>query len=304
MQAMILAAGLGTRLRPHTLRRPKPLFPILDQPLLLRIIDDLRWAGCRRMVVNAFHLRQQIVALLAGQPDIEVQQEDQELGTGGGLRRAWPRFGDQPVLVVNGDIFHDIDYRRVMVHHRQAGNDATLVLHDQPPHNKVQVDAELNILSFSAPLSPAGAGQPVPADNGLAVSWAFTGIQVIEPALLELMPARGFYHSIDWYRQLIVRGRRVRGMTVSGHCWHDIGTPEDYLALHGKLLSARNERRTPFWLGAEVVLGREISFSDWVAVGRRAVLGDGVQLRRCVVWDGVEVPAGTVAEDTIFSGAG
>ncbi|ADH85561.1 sugar phosphate nucleotidyltransferase [Desulfurivibrio alkaliphilus] len=293
MQAMILAAGLGTRLRPHTLLRPKPLFPVLDQPLLLRIIDDLRRAGCRRIVVNAFHLRQQIASLLTGAGDIEIQLEEMELGTGGGLRLARSRFGAQSVLVVNGDLFHNLDYRLIMEHHRQAGNDATLVLHDRPPHNKVLTDGDRNILSFTVEAAGsvvAGGNQPL----------AFTGIQVIEPALLELIPAQGFYHSIDWYRQLIELGHRVRGLTVSGHCWSDIGTPEEYLQLHGRLLNARAERQTPFWLGPGVVLGREVCFSDWVAVGRRAMLGDKVQLRRCVVWDGATVPAGTVAEDAIL----
>ncbi len=294
MQAMILAAGLGTRLRPHTLLRPKPLFPVLDRPLLGRIIDDLRRAGCRRLVVNAHHLRQQISSALAGEPDVDLQLEDSELGTGGGLRLARPRFDEQPVLVVNGDIFHDIDYRRVMAHHLREGNDATLVLHDRPPFNKVQTDADDNILSFTD------------SARSSAVPLAFTGIQVINPALLELIPPGVFYHSIDWYRRLIELGRRVRGLTVNGHFWSDMGTPEDYLALHEKLLTGPQSPletggRQPFFLGTNVRRGRGGEFADWVAVGSNAVLGDGVSLRRCVVWDRVEVPAGTVAEDRIFS---
>lgn len=310
---MILAAGQGTRLRPHTLRRPKPLFPVLDRPLLGWIIEALQRAGCRRIVVNAFHLREQIAARLAGEPGLEIQLEETELGTGGGLRLARPRFDDQPVLVVNGDIFHNIDYRRVMEHHRREGNDATLVLHDRPPYNKVWVDGENNILSFTG-------GQPP--------LLAFTGIQVFEPARLELIPAQGFYHSIDWYRQLIQDGHRVRGLTVRNHFWSDMGTPEDYLDLHEKLLTTPGRERltgvtqpaspgkanpdasrpdqagsrSPFWLGADVRRGRGVRFADWVAVGSQAVLGEGVQLRRCVVWDGVRVPAGTTAEDRIFSG--
>jgi len=310
---MILAAGLGTRLRPHTLRRPKPLFPILDRPLLLGIIADLRRAGYRRIVVNAFHLREQIASLLAGATDLEVQLEERELGTGGGLRLARPRFTAEPVLVVNGDIWHDIDYCAVMAQHLAAGNDATLVLHDQPRFNKVLLTPDLAVRSFAATDADlAGAGEG-------ARLRAFTGIQVVDPALLDLIPEGRFYHSIDWYQQLISLGYRVQAMVAVNHCWTDMGTPADYLDLHARLLGfgAKGGGKptqvgagpgfvppgaAPFFLGNQVRREAGVEFADWVVVGSRAVLARGVKLRRCVVWDHVEVPAGTIAEDTIFSG--
>ncbi len=88
MQAMILAAGFGTRLLPHTLLRPKPLFPLLNHPLLLLTIRRLQHAGCDHIVVNCHHLRAQIVAALAGLPGVTVLEEETILGTGGGLRGA------------------------------------------------------------------------------------------------------------------------------------------------------------------------------------------------------------------------
>lgn len=297
---MILAAGLGTRLRPHTLVRPKPLFPVLDRPLLLLIIEHLRRAGCESLVVNAYHLREQIAAALQHQPGLVVQMEERELGTGGGLRLARPLFADAPVLVVNGDIVHDIDYRGVMAHHLAEGNDATLVLHDYPRFNNVLMGSGGNILAFGT-----GAG-----DERLL---AFTGLQVINPGLLELIPPDCFYHSIDWYRQLIAAGRRVRALVVTGHFWTDMGSPTDYLQLHAALLSgaapgfradilpAAPSSSTPVFYGRDLRLGRDVSFRDWAVVGSNAVLGDRVSLRRCVVWDGVEIPAGTFAADTIFS---
>lgn len=370
MQAMILAAGLGTRLRPHTLRRPKPLFPVLNRPLLLRLIADLRRAGCRRLVVNAFHLREQMATALADQPELELQLEETELGTGGGLRLARPRFGPEPVLVVNGDLFHNIDGRQVMEHHRRAGNDATLVLHDFPRFNNVLTGPapERAIVAFGVESDRQTAGAGSVTEHGAGVSGhgvppdaaaaarltgsgadplsgaqrlAFTGIQVIEPALLELIEPGRFYHSIDWYRELIARGYRVRALVVAGHFWADMGTPADYLQLHARLLTGSQRDllppdlvacgpvhlaeaplpsgrlqaaapadrllqvapgdRSPFLTGANVRLGRGVEFADWVAVGDNAVLGAGVKLRRCVVWDGVVVPAGTMAADTIFS---
>lgn len=120
MQAMILAAGFGTRLLPYTLSRPKPLFPILNQPLLLLTIRRLQQAGCDHIVVNCHHLREQIVAALHGIPGVVVQEEVVILGTGGGLRKARALFRDEPVLVTNGDIYHTVDYRRLYRHHQET----------------------------------------------------------------------------------------------------------------------------------------------------------------------------------------
>lgn len=223
--AMILAAGLGTRLLPHTLMRPKPLFPVLGRPLLLWLLDDLRRAGLTPVVVNAWHLREQVAALLAGEADVILQMEEEKLGTGGSIRLAQPHFGDQPVLVTNGDILHTIDYAWVYEQHRAAGNDATLVLHDYPRFNNVAMAADQLIVGF---------GDGDLKSHGLA----FTGIQVINPALLSLIPPRIFYNSIDWYRELIRQGRRVRALVVKDHFWLDMGTPEDYQRLQQTLLLA------------------------------------------------------------------
>ena len=86
MKAMILAAGLGTRLLPYTLKRPKPLFPILNKPLLHLTIDRLKQAGATEIIVNSHHLRPQIKRALQGEEQIILQEEDTILGTGGGLR--------------------------------------------------------------------------------------------------------------------------------------------------------------------------------------------------------------------------
>ena len=108
MQAMILAAGLGTRLRPYSNIRPKPLFPVLNQPLLRILINMLEEAGCTKIIVNGHHLRDQLKSAVAESNTILYQDEPRILGTGGSLREALPQLEDEPLLVVNGDIFHDI----------------------------------------------------------------------------------------------------------------------------------------------------------------------------------------------------
>ena len=307
MQAMILAAGLGTRLRPYSLLRPKPLFPVVNTPLILRIIEQLRLAGCDSIVVNAHHLREQISALLSKDPGISLQLEDIILGTGGGLRLARPCFGADPVLVVNGDIYHTIDLGWVMSEHQrlddswQASAPVTMVLHDFPRFNGVAVDQDLRVLGFD------GYSDNLPPD---ANRLAFAGIHVVDPAIFERMPSGAFYNIIDCYRELISEGIPVRGILAQDHLWSDIGTPLDYLALHGQLLTADRtfgeDNTTPPVCPSSVavhdgaLVAEDVGFHGWVCVGEGAEIGEGAELTRVIVWDRAKVSPGAMLKDTII----
>ncbi len=135
MQAMILAAGFGTRLLPHTKIRPKPLFPVINTPLLLLTIDRLKHFGFSRIVVNCHYLREQIVQAVAEIPGVIVQEEEKILGTGGGLRQALTSLDEGPLLVTNGDIYHTIDLGQLYMYHGERGNAVTMAMHDYPRFN-------------------------------------------------------------------------------------------------------------------------------------------------------------------------
>jgi len=296
MKAMVLAAGFGTRLRPYTLKRPKPLFPVLDTPLLTHTLTQLRQNGAEGIVVNAHHLREQIHAMLQGQGDVHVQMEDLELGTGGGLRLAQTHFGESPFLAVNGDIVHDLDLAAAYGRHCASGADVTMVLHDCPRFNNVRVDGEGRVVGFSGT-----------AEEGERLL-AFTGVQVINPAVLSLMPEGVFYNIIDCYTELLKRGGTIQALVVSDHFWTDMGTPADYLKLHEDILlkgrlpgfSGENGDK-PFYLGKNAVIGAGVSFQDWVAIGHGATIGEGASLTRVVVWDGARVATGSILADCIIS---
>lgn len=306
MKAMILAAGLGTRLKPYSLLRPKPLFPLLDRPLLLYTVERLQRSGFGPVVVNAHHLGDQIAALLHDAKDVILQPETEILGTGGGLRLALRHFDRQPVLVTNGDICHDIDPAWVYHHHRSAdagperslpGPAATLVLHDCPRFNTVAVDAGDRIVGFGDAVLP-GAG-PVRR-------LAFTGIHVIDPLLLEAIPPSTFYNIIDCYQHWIRKGGTIRALVVKDHFWTDMGTPSDYLELHGALLKGRavlpgsgSGAVGPFFVAESAVMGQGVRQRDWTCIGSNARVGKGASLARVVVWDGAEVAPGAELSDTI-----
>ncbi len=280
---MILAAGFGTRLRPYTLVRPKPLFPILNVPLLHILLDMLKEAGCERVVVNCHHLADQIEAAVADRSEVILQYEPEILGTGGSLRKALPLFDDEPTLVMNGDIYHDIDIGALMAQHRATDCSVTMAMHDYERFNSVHVQGD-RVVGFSADNRDV-AGQLL----------AFTGIHVLDRDVIEQIPDNRFFHIIDLYEQL-ARDNQVTIMRVDGSFWRDIGTPEDYLTLHRELL---NIRKGDSWCIDEQATVTDVVFEDWGAVGAGAVIGRGAQLTRCVVWDNVKIASGQRLTDMI-----
>jgi len=299
MQAMVLAAGFGTRLRPYTEKRPKPLFPVLGEPLLLRIVGQLRAAGYRRITVNAHYLGERVAAALDGHDDITLQMENKVLGTGGGLRLAAAGLSGAPVLVTNGDIYHTIDYAAVMRLHVESGCAVTMVMHDRRRYNTVRVAAG-RVTSLPGMEDRAVAGRLL----------AFTGIHVVNPGVLMSMPENAFANIIDCYAGHLRAGGDINAVMLERPLWRDIGTPADYLGLHGELLRRLDAvgvppghvRPAPRCLAAASCrLGSGVRFKDWCYCGSGAVIGDHAVLSRVVVWDGARVAPGAVLEDCVVT---
>jgi len=294
MQAIVLAAGFGTRLRPYTLIRPKPLFPVLNRPLLQRLLDMLHAAGCGKIIVNSHHLVDQIRNSLKVYPDVFLQVEENILGTGGSLRLAKTSLSDEPLLVMNGDIFHTVDLTALYKYHCSSENDVTMAMHDYSRFNTVGVQGD-RVVSFSPE-------RQVPR-------LAFTGIHIVNPKVLEQIPDHRFFHIIDLYQELAAQGR-VGLQRVDGVFWRDIGTPEDYLQLHRELLNggagiefAEAEHREGAWiLGDDVQFGKNVQLKEWGCIGNGVRIGDSVTLQRSVLWEQVRIPAGSHIVDSIVTG--
>ena len=138
---MILAAGLGTRLRPLTYHLPKPLFPVLNIPSVKRILYELKAAGFKRVVINACHLANLLIDSISRwnlDQEITLVKEPFLLGTGGALKNALPCFKDGPVLLINSDVVTDIDLKAVFEAHCRRHPIATMVLHDRPLFNSIK----------------------------------------------------------------------------------------------------------------------------------------------------------------------
>ena len=219
MKALILAAGFGARLLPFTRHTPKPLFSIGGQRLLDIAIRRLIDAGCRAVMINTHHLHEKIETFMSHQRyDIPVflRFEPGILGTGGAIGNAMDFWESDPFMVINGDIVTDIDLKAVYAHHIRNGNDATLALCNHPAFNQVEIGDRNRIMRFHA--------EPAPDRD----AFTFTGIQVLSPAVLDYIPQKQFYSSIDAYRRMIEDGRRIQAYIAEGCYWNDIGTPERY----------------------------------------------------------------------------
>ena len=152
MKAAVLAAGLGTRLKPLTDICPKPLLPVLNRPLLGVALAQLEAAGCFQVAVNTHHLADQVHDFLRSLPwsfQLSVSHEPEILGTGGGLRQLGEVLREGPFLALNADILTDLDLAGVYEAHH-PGAVSTLVLHDSPAYNHVWVagDTVVNYFAF------------------------------------------------------------------------------------------------------------------------------------------------------------
>jgi aminoglycoside/choline kinase family phosphotransferase/dTDP-glucose pyrophosphorylase len=220
MKAMILAAGLGTRLRPYSEHTPKPLFTIGDRPVLDITVEKLIRAGCQAMIINTHHHHRRMethVSQMEMPVPIHTRHEPEILGTGGGIRNVADFWDREPLLVINADIVSDISLDKVYAYHRSHPHPVTMVMHHHDQFNTVAVDEEGFVTAF---------GQT--PDKGKSRILAFTGIHVLDRQVLDFLPASGAAHIIDAYRRMIDAGLRIKAFEVQKHSWYDIGTPQSY----------------------------------------------------------------------------
>ncbi len=233
MDAMILAAGLGTRLRPLTDRLPKALVPVHGKPLLGHVLDRLVAAGATRVVVNTCAHADQIARWAAANtpPGVEIalsHEPGSPLDTGGGLVHAAPLFKEgAPILVHAVDVLSQIPLQALLADHRAARGRlgdrlvATLAVQDRPSRRRLLFDDE-GLMGWRG---QAGERRVRPPAGPLR-DFAFAGIHVVEPALPGLSQRGGTFPIVDLYLDLAERGYLVRPMDVTGQEWLDVGTPQ------------------------------------------------------------------------------
>ena len=239
MKAMILAAGVGSRLRPLTDEIPKALLDVGGAPMIERVIRRLKAAGVTEVVVNLFHLGDRIVEFLASQGDfglrIEFTREAELLDTGGGLKNAAWFFDDgRPFFLHNVDVLSDIDLEGLLRFHQQVGALATLAVQSRPSTRQLLFDRDGRLCGRESPEGVEWAKGPRNDVERLA----FTGIHVIDPAIFPRMTETGVFPITRTYLRLAGEGERIAAYRADGRYWQDIGSPE-------KLEAARKRAAGP-----------------------------------------------------------
>lgn len=225
MKAMILAAGLGTRLRPITNNTPKPIIPVGDRPLIEYLLLLLKKYGIRDIIINLHHLGEKIEKALGDGSRwgirISYSREEIILGTGGGIKKAQAFLSDSAFLVINGDILIDIDINNLLEFHQRHGGIATMVLreNDNPDlYGSVKTDKDVRVRQI--------LDRPVCPVMDLN-SYMFTGIHLIEPKIFQYIPEGQYYSVIDAYIEMLTKNEVVYGHIMKGH-WSDVGTIEGH----------------------------------------------------------------------------
>jgi len=310
MKAMVLAAGLGTRLRPLTYEITKPMVPVLDRPVMEHILDLIDRHSFEGVIANLHYFPATIREYFGERISYSFEQE--LLGTAGGVRACREFFGDEPFLVISGDALTDIDLSAFAERHREAGGIATLAVKRVPDTREYGVvlhDRDGRITGFQEKPEP---------DEALS-DLGNCGIYMFDPRIFDYFPETPF---VDWakdvYPALLENDVPFYIHELSEY-WNDVGSLAElrqgtFDALHGELrLEMQGRELSPgvtvaggsplredtdvdgtVWIGRGVELGVGVRLMGPIVLGDGAKVGDGAQLRESIVFPGTEIAAGSI----------
>jgi mannose-1-phosphate guanylyltransferase len=320
MRAMVLAAGLGTRLRPLTNEITKPMVPVLDRPVMGHIVDLLDRHGFDEVIANLHYFPDSIERYFGERLTYRVEEE--LLGTAGGVRACADFFGADAFVVISGDALTDIDLSAFAARHREAGGIATLAVKkvsNTREYGVVLHDRDGRITGFQEKPSPEEAL----SDLGNC------GIYIFEPEIFDHFPERPF---VDWAQDVfptLLENDVPFHMHEVREYWNDVGSLGElrqgtFDALRGELrLQVEGEEvapgvivagdstvpesaevEGPVWIGHDVQLGEGARLMGPVVLGDGAQIGERAQLRNSIVFPGTTVAAGAIMIGAIAGHSG
>ncbi len=306
MKALVLAGGLGTRLRPLTLTRPKHMLPIGNVPHIEHVLDLLQRHGIDEVVLLTSYLADAFSEVIeqaaARGMTVVTTFEDEPLGTAGALKNAADLVGDDTFIVFNGDILTDLDLTMVREWHRSKAAEATIVLHpveDPSAFGVVPTDDDGRVLGF--------VEKPAPGEA--TTNLINAGVYVFEPSVLHRVPSdRVWSAERQLFPQLVQEGARLYALGTDAY-WMDIGTPDKYRranidALSGRYATPRIQvgaEQTIVAPDAQVDSGARVNAS---CLGPGCVVGTGARIEGSVLLAAARVePRASVIRSVLGSGA-
>ena len=309
---MVLAAGLGTRLRPLTYELPKPMVPVLHWPVMGHIVRLLERQGFDELVANIHHFPDALRGYFGDR--LEWIYEEQLLGTAGSVRNARDFFGDEPIVVVSGDALTDLDVNALVERHREAGGIATLTVKQVPDTSQFGVvvhDDEGRVQGFQEKPDP---------DEALS-DLSNCGIYCFNQDVFDYFPD-GEVECVDWasdvFPVLLDNDVPFYIHETEGY-WNDIGSVDELQQATFHVLEGQTglevpgrpvkegahvgegtdtggvaQMDTPVWIGERCQLGRDLRLMGPVAIGDDCRIGEGASLRDAIVLPGTELADGEI----------
>ncbi len=233
IKTVLMAGGKGSRIRPLTLSRPKPMIPVANRPMIEYIVEKIKKSGCNELVVTLSYLKRQIKDLLKKTyPELLIKYsvEKKPLGTAGGVKKA-SKYIDDTFFVLSGDVLVDVDLNKLLDFHREKKAIATMALtpvHD-PSHFGIAVlDSNHKIIKFLEKPSPQEVFSKI----------ANTGTYIFEPEILDYIKKGEIDFSNDVFPQLIEEQAGIYGFVFEGY-WNDVGRPKTYLQANYDVLNKK-----------------------------------------------------------------
>lgn len=310
MKAMVLAAGLGTRLRPLTYEIPKPMVPVLDRPVMAHIVDLCGRQGFDDLVANLHYFPDTIRDYFGDR--LTYNFEEELTGTAGGVRQVADFFGDDPIVVISGDALTDVDLNALVERHRAAGGIATLTVkqvEDTREYGVVIHDDDGRIQGFQEKPDPAEA----------LSNLGNCGIYCFSPEIFDYFPKSEF---ADWAQDVfpaLLEHDVPFHIHETTEYWNDVGSLGElrqgtFDALEGRLrleasgsgtdLPGDVEADGPVWIGEDCEIGAGVRLMGPVVIGDHCRVGDGAALRETIVFPGTEVAPKEILIGAIHGHAG
>ncbi|MCD6595111.1 NDP-sugar synthase [bacterium] len=296
--AIILAAGFGTRLKPFSNVLPKPLFPILGKPALYYVFKRLTENGIDNFFVNTHHLADKMISSVTAITPIGTNvsifvERDKILGTAGGIGNIFKNIGepDETILVHNGDVLERFDIKSAVEFHKSNNFLATLIVIDEPKINSVLVDGE--IVSGFVPIGEKVA-------NGLEKS-TYSGVAILESEIIATFPNDRFGSLVE-YLMPFVEMKKV-GAFFEKHFWCDFGTIREYLELHRKILVdgeyIEDYTGKEIWIAESARIDDTVEISGFASIGDSVKISGNVRIANSVVWGRTVIENGTYINSLI-----
>lgn len=294
-----MAGGFGTRLKPLTINRPKPMVPVGNRPIMEHIVDVLRRHGITDLVSILYFQPEHITAHFGDGSRFGVRMQyvtaDADYGTAGAVRNAYDLVGDEAIIIISGDVLTDFDLTKAMDEHKARGAEATIAL--------TSVD---NPLAFGIVIVEKESGRIIrflekPTWGEVFSDTINTGIYILEPSAILRVPAKTNYDfSKDLFPRMLREKAGLYGHLAQGY-WRDIGNLDEYRRAHEDIFAGKVKLAFDA-VGKNVSLGNNVVL-DNVFIGDNSDIGDGASLSHVVMWENCVVgPEAKISESIVASG--